>query len=143
MLYILHKSLKPTAHDSVTLIPYHIITMNTDTPNGEEQTPSEPRRCGRPRRSDSNFMPCDRSSSLTRSCSTRSTRQRADPHATPASAFGGSIRDSARNQSYSTGSQQNTSSAASRYNIQYFRDRRINSNNTAKGGTAEGRDIIM
>ena len=55
------------------------------------------------------------------------------------------VRDSARNQSYSTGSQQNTSSAASRYNIHYFRDRRSNFNNTAAGGTtdAEGRDIII
>ena len=30
--------------------------MNTDTPSGEEETPSEPRRRGRPRRSDSKLL---------------------------------------------------------------------------------------
>jgi hypothetical protein len=119
----------------------HIINMNTDTPSGEEQTPSEPRRRGRPRRSDSNFTPRDRSSSSprSRSSSTRSTRRRVDPNATPASVFGGSIRDTARNQSYSTGSQQSLSSAASTYNIQYFQHQHNSSHrNAAAGGPAKG-----
>jgi hypothetical protein len=122
--------------------------MSTDTPSGEEQTPSEPRRRGRPRRSDSNFTPRDRSPSSTRSrsSSTRSTRQRVDPNATPASVYGGSIRDSARIRSIATGSQQSVSSAASTYNIQYFHQRNSsgpNAGNPAAGGTAQDRDIFM
>ena len=66
--------------------------------------------------------------------------------ATPASVYGGSIRNSARIWSIATGSQQSVSSAASTYNIQYFHQRNSsgpNAGNPAAGGTAQDRDIFM
>ena len=113
-------------------------------PDAGEEPPSQPRRRrGRPRRTDADFTPRDRSASSTRSRSTssRRTRQRVDPSDTPASLFGGSIRDSARIQSISTGSQQSASSSGSFFNIEYHRRR--NAAGIGNSNTNNDNDVIM